>query len=96
MSSAYQTTSIYKPSEAKIRRVQTPPQNVGASGGIINAGGGTAAGGIGFTITSAPTSTALATTLQLQQQQRQQQHQQMQQHHSLHQDFVIKPDSHGK
>lgn len=38
MSTAYQNTNIYKPTEAKIRRVQTPPQYQ-VVGGAGNVGG---------------------------------------------------------
>ncbi|KAI8131030.1 Methyl-CpG-binding domain protein 5 [Lucilia cuprina] len=85
MSTAYQNTNIYKPTEAKIRRVQTPPQYQ------VVGGGGAAASNNGSTAATATHITGL-TNLTLQQQQ----HNTVNnpQHHQADNGGSNKPDTH--
>lgn len=85
MSTAYQNTNIYKPTEAKIRRVQTPPQYQVVGGGVGSGGSTTATHITGLT------------NLTLQQQ-HQQQHNTANnpQHHHADNGGSNKPDTHGK
>ena len=99
MSTAYQNTNIYKPTEAKIRRVQTPPQYqvIGTAAPSTVGGGGNVSGGIGGVgaTTNANHITGL-TNLTLQQQTPQQHHQHHHHHHTDNSGGSNKPDTHGK
>lgn len=104
MSTAYQqNTNVYKPSEAKIRRVQTPPQYQVLGGGGGNGAAAATATAASATATASSNNIAGITNLTVHQHstmgahnsqalQQQQQHQQ----HQKHMDSAIKPDTHGK
>lgn len=84
MSTSCQTTNIYKPSEAKIRRVQTPPQY-----GTIMATTTTGAAGTETVMPSHFTAATLTTSLN-------HHHHNQQQQLQHRTPDITKPDSHGK